>query len=618
MAQPIGNKNSAATLSTLDQEALAYLMSIRDSLEVQNDPDVKGVFDRTISSVTKELAKETPSRPTPIFTKFGLVPSIQIDTSGEDGDNGFNGTAASSSGAKGLSGTDGSEGTSALDIHLKLMRKGEFVALLWDYGNASMRLGEAAASIFLRSVGGCGGRGGNGGKGAHGTQGASGRDASRSSAGTNGKKGAQGGRGGHGGEGSDGGKGGNIRVDVSSEDSDLLMLINTPEVTGGASGKGGSGGKGGVGGSGGEGGSSHRWTETQQKTRTVWDVMERRNRTEYYTETSHGYNPGGVAGPDGRDGDHGKNGTDGKEGADGSFQIIVGGNVYQTMYDLAVSVSKIVDLKRENPADIYEPGELVNLMLSVTNTGGMPTPPHDVEVSIRSEQWMEQETFFSQVLKGSECLPIGGSHTFSTPCSFRIRNEAPLTGEPLDKQEALIFQALLRRINKCFLNVNRQKNLISVRYPVEISSLNGKVMTAFNEESTLSLSIHNISSIIMGKSGPQGRRVFVTFEVLENENVKASDVKLVARQLPTDREARYHQEQNKITVEVDRLNPQSKKQLGCSFRFTNSNLRDQSKLDVIALLYLDCFNPENDKQLGQVRCIQKRSIQMLFSNKGRF
>jgi len=403
-------------------------------------------------------------------------------------------------------------------------------------------------------------------------------------------------------------------VEVSPEDSDLLMLINVPEVTGGARGKGGYGGAGGIGGSGGEGGSSHRWTETQQKSRTVWDVMERRTRTEYYTETSNGYNPGGVAGADGHNGDEGKTGTDGKEGADGSFQIIVGGIVCQTMYDLAVNVSKIVDLKRGNPADIYEPGELVNLMVSVTNTGGMPTPPHDIEVSIRPEQWMEQENSFSQVLKDSECLPIGGSHTFSTPCSFRIQEQASLIGEPLDKQEAMIFQALLRRIKKCFLNVNRQKNLISIRYPVQVSSLNGKVLAAFNQESTLSLSIQNITSIIMGKSGPQQRRVFVTFEVVENKNVRAGDVKLALAQLRPDREARYQQELNKITVDVDCLNPQSKKQLGCSFRFTNPNLHDQSKIDVIASLYLEYFNLENTKPLGRTRCIQKRSIQMLFSN----
>ncbi len=604
-------------VSAFDQESLALLMSLRDNPEIQKDSALFKMFNDSISFMlasaspsaitlpTHTPAKLQPMRAISLPTEFSFVPSIQIDTGGEEGENGFHSTPASH-GGDGIKGIEGSNGKNAGDIHLQLMASDETVAAQWDNGSAFMRLGDVSASIFLRAVGGKGGRGGTGGRGGLGTQGVRGRDADRYSRGKDGARGGPGRSGGDGGEGGNGGKGGDIKVYVSPENSDLLMLLKNPEIIGGARGKGGSQGKGGVGGNGGQGGSGHHFSVMRTGTRTVSNG--RSSRTETYTYSAPDYNPGGSIGPKGPDGEDGRTGIEGKTGMNGSFQMIVGGIIYPKLYDLAITVSKIVDLSIGNPADIYEPGERVNLMVSALNTGGMPTPSQDIEISLRPASWIEAENS-SLILPASEPLPIEGSYTFSTPFSFRVKDHDLQIVEPLNKQEVLTYQALLRRVNKSFSRVDQQKDLFRVGYPVQISPLNGKVLSTLDEKVILSLFIQNISSISMGKAGLQKRRVFVTFEITQLENVKSTDIEFIKT------EENHLQELNKVTMEISQLSPKSEEKLAGSFRFTNPALRAQSKVLVVASLHLGYLNTKNGEQLGLTRCIQKRSIQIEFCEK---
>ena len=591
---------------TSDHAALELLISLRDNFEVQNDKDLfkmlnDAVLFMTTSSPDNSLTTHQISDTTELKAP-SLVPFLQIDTSREDSENGLPGSNGSYGGI-GHKGTEGSYGKSAGDINLQLMIRNEFVDIRWESGSASMLLGNPTTSIFLRACGGIGGNGGSGGKGGLGIPGGRGIDATRYAKGTDGERGRPGGTGGDGGNGGNGGNGGHIKVTVSPENSDLLMLLNNPEVGGGLKGRGGTQGHGGVGGKGGPGGSSHSWLQEKIGTRTMSNGQGGTS-TQVYSYYVPCTNPGGSEGPQGNIGESGKIGTYGKQGMDGSFRMIVGNIAYQTLYDLAITVSKIVNLSKGNPDDIYEPGEHVNLKVSVHNTGGMPTPTQDIDISYQPGQWIKQEND-SLTLLASQSLAINGSHAFSKPFSFFINDQYPSTEESLNKQETLNYQALLRRVNKSFSNVGLQKDLFSVRYPVEISPLKGKVVSSFDEKFTFSLFIQNISSIPMGKTGPQKRRVFVLFEISKLDAKESSD-----KNLFSDSEKNDLVMPNKITVEVDHLLPKSEEKLEVSFSSNNLALYTQSKVQVTASLYLDYFSTEKCNTLGQTRCIQKRTFQM--------
>lgn len=623
MAAQTLNPSSFPTLSALDQQTLALLISMKDNPEVQKDEALLKMFSNAVSFMTSPgfsaAMLPTCSIPQPLVMPpvsepplFPLVPFIQIETNGEDGDHGC---LAPPSSGYGINGTDGSDGSNARDINLTLTVKDQTIAAQWDNDSASMKLDNTAASIFLRAIGGRGGRGGDGGRGGQGTKGAEGSDATRYSNATDGGRGSPGRPGGNGGDGGNGGKGGDIKIYTSPEDADLLMLLKNPENAGGAKGKGGARGKGGIGGLGGEGGASHTFTEFKTGSRTVYQGTRsagsisrvytgHNSYLETYTYPVPGYSSGGSTGPKGPDGDDGRIGSDGKSGKNGSFQMIVGGIPYQGLYDLAITVSKVVDLSQGNPSDIYEPGEQVHLMVSAFNTGGMPTPSQDIEISLRPASWVEPETF-SLILSNS--LPIEGSHTFSTPFSFRVKNQYPVSEEPLNKQETLNYQALLRRVNKSFPRVNQQKDVLTVRYPVQLTPLQGKTSVGFNEHSVVGLFIQNVSSIIMGREGPQKRRVFVTFEITQLENVKASDIKFL-KTTATDL-----QESHKITHEVTNLSPKNDEKIAASLRSTNPALQSQSKVLLVASLHLGYL--KRDEQLELTRCIQRRSIQIEFREK---
>lgn len=584
-------KEKCMTVLSLDQQALALLISLRDNPEIQKNSDLFKMFNDTISFALKSLP------PQPLSSTHELSSLIRIDTSGQDGEDGLPRPKAPN-GSKGVDGSEGTDGENARDINLQLKAvDGEIIAQ-WDQGSASMKFGDIGNGIALRAVGGGGGKGGRGGQGGVGLPGADGDDATEYSSGSDGENGKPGRVGGNGGDGGNGGKGGDVKIFVSSKDSDLLMLLNSPEIEGGEKGRGGEGGTGGKGGKGGEGGSSYSGSKSRLQTRTVYNGGIQQQ--EMYTSVTPIYNVGGVNGSQGKMGETGKVGTDGRAGMNGSFQTIVEGVAYSSLYDLALTVSKNVDVTQGNPDGVYEPGETVHLTVSVSNVGNMPTPPQEIEISLDSAPWMAQGAS-SLILGAADHLLVGRRHTFATPFSFRIQHQHPCIGEPLDQQVALTYQALLRRVNKVFPRIKAQKDLLQIRYPVQISPLQAKVVSIFNDETILNLSVQNVASIIMGITGPQKRRVFVTFEI-EKKDGDIALVKIDESDL---------QEPNKITSEVN-LAPKSEKQLTVKCRFDNQDLDSQpKKVGVVASLFLDYFK---DEQSQGARCIQQRTIQIQSSS----
>jgi hypothetical protein len=179
----------------------------------------------------------------------------------------------------------------------------------------------------------------------------------------------------------------------------------------------------------------------------------------------------------------------------------------------------------------------------------------------------------------------------------------------LKRQEALTFRAHMHSVNKSFPNVSRQKEVVTVRYPVELTALKGKITTIFNEKTTLSLHVQNTSSADLGLGSPQKRRVFVIFEITEVEAVKSKDVELITEQIFEEKES---QDLNKVAFEIGHLPANRKEFFAVSFRFTNPDLKTRSKVGVTASLYLEQVNSD------QVRCIQKQSIQISLSESYRY
>ena len=101
---------------------------------------------------------------------------------------------------------------------------------------SKLYLGDPLATLNLYSNGGSGGKGGNGADGSRGLPGADGRNATKSSAGADGSNGHNGDNGGNGGDGGDGGDAGKVIVNISRNDADLLMIIDTHEEIGGRGG----------------------------------------------------------------------------------------------------------------------------------------------------------------------------------------------------------------------------------------------------------------------------------------------------------------------------------------------------------------------------------------------
>lgn len=316
-------------------------------------------------------------------------------------------------------------------------------------------------------------------------------DATRSSHGTDGGRGGNGGVGGDGGHGAAAGKGGHVTVRVNAEDTDTLMYINVPNVSGGKGGRGGNGGFGGHGGFGGSGGSSYTYTTTH---RTM--VMAGRTMVPMTHTQSH-MNYGGMQGFSGTAGNAGNRGHDGKGGKDGFFEIIVSGTekvrTYCDPYQLQITE---VVLKDQSDDDIIEPGETVQCFLTVKNVGGMPTPPnHAVTFSVKSKEWVQYNPRDSNVLVLEKGIEPGEAFSFSKPLLFSVAYQmnVPLN-HSLDISTRMAFQAVMGRVNIPFQSIENQFTNMKVRYPVQITTHMGVQAITIQEAAPFAFAIKNISS----------------------------------------------------------------------------------------------------------------------------
>ena len=275
---------------------------------------------------------------------------LSIDAAGSSGSDGSEGSASYYS--SGSNGSDGQPGRDAADIDLFLSysdssRMRVEVKISSNYSSLNFQkvfsLTELK-SINLFANGGNGGNGGSGGKGGDGSDGSSGSSGCPASDGSSGTSGSNGGNGGSGGN---GGRGGNIRITTSDDQSELLMLIRSTQISGGSYGSAGSGGAGGSGGRGGSGGSN---------------------------SCSSG-GSSGSSGSDGWSGSSGSSGNDGYSGQSGRQIYMLSGkttNAYPEKFNLKIQSVEFAD---ENNDGIFEFGEKVSITkVKIVNSSTMPSP----------------------------------------------------------------------------------------------------------------------------------------------------------------------------------------------------------------------------------------------------
>lgn len=430
---------------------------------------------------------------------------LTINTSGANGRSGSDGSDGSYSGYgngdDGSNGEHGGDGKHAKDIFINLSADESAQAVIVNTSHEvfELPLGDEDMTIFTNARGGAGGDGGDGGDGGRGRDGFHGTDASMYCPGTNGGNGTNGGDGGDGGRGGNGGNAGNVTIAVKNQDTDLLMLLAAPEMSGGAGGRGGHRGSGGQGGAGGHGGNSYSWTEPVYHTHQDNDGHSHTEVTYHYHST-----PGGHYGMNGTDGSDGSSGQDGIRGRDGQLTINVDdGNTYHGIYNLTLDAINQV----QSDDGMIEPGETLAIHgVTFKNTGWMPTPAHQaVQVSLSSNKWIAFNPRHTVELPGS--IASGFSQTLDKPIIFNINaaTSPHVVDLTFHQTGTLQFNARMSRVNQYFSDVPTQTYLIDIRYPVEISTVAIPPVIARGEEAPFVVKIRNVSTKPVGISAADAR-----------------------------------------------------------------------------------------------------------------
>lgn len=522
------------------------------------------------------------------------VNRIEYDASGANGLNGNNGIHGNNGlgyggngapGGNGASATNGSHGQ-PIDVKLAIQDRAVTVSINHQSLQA-LKLGEASAQIFLRSVGGNGGIGGKGGQGGEGSRGSDGQNATQSSSGTSGGKGGDGAVGGAGGNGGNAGDGGKVRIFLHPSETDLLMLSNIPDVRSGQVGKGGNGGNGGKGGSGGSGGSSYSWTtlETMYTTDSDGNLQ-----TMFYTSLHS--NSGGSHGRSGNSKPKGQDGQDGKRGLDGTFTIHVENQIYTEPYDLKITHTTLEDANND---DVIEPNEHVKVHLSIKNITSMPTPLQPVLLNL-------QQTALIKPRGSSLNIPsLQPGEIYNGYLKFKVKKQDTRIGKPLLCTGDLLYQALLSRVNKKMQTLSSQMHSFAVRYPIEISPVIGTTSVNLDEEAIFAIRVHNVSKKALGVDTESLRTAYVKIEVKSSEAIQRSDVFFGTKDnikiLGTE----------EITHSVNNIKPNEKLVFSDSIQFSNKALLPYQKLHLVASLYIGGIG---ERKVQHVRCIQKQTFEI--------
>ncbi len=430
---------------------------------------------------------------------------IILDSSGNPGRKGTDGYSGSSYSSHGSHGTRGENGQDGQPIVFSLSsdEKNNYVHVKVGDTECQLPLGDPLADIEIMANGGPGGHGGKGGDGAKGINGAKGVSATRWSAGGDGEDGGPGGNGGSGGFGGDGGHAGHVTVNLNSNDTDLLMLMSKTTLQGGAFGAGGRGGNGGLGGKGGDGGDACVWFE--QRERIVHDHSDHHHghhggghhghsHVEHYTVTRS--MPGGNAGRSGQSGMDGNSGSNGKNGLNGNFRIIVDKDkAYPEKYNLSLNSIQQV----ESDDGIIEFGEpLVANNVTFKNIGFMPTPTQPIYISVVPNEAIDFDD--KNTLTLSTQIPASGDLTLEAPLHFRVKETKyiPAINTTASLTGYLQLDAKVSRVNKSFETISKQTIPLSIRYPLEISTVSAPLTISKEEEAPIVVALRNISTKPVG------------------------------------------------------------------------------------------------------------------------
>jgi len=490
---------------------------------------------------------------------------------GSGGSDGVNGQFFGASGQNGEVGKAGDHGGDGQDITVTLSTDDQGANILIENHedpskSGQMEMDASGKAIRLMAEGGHGGNGGRGGDGGHGSQGRDGRNATQTSNGDDGGQGGNGGNGGNGANGGNSGNGGNVCVNIKQDDADLAVLLSY-NIQAGLPGSAGSGGYAGSGGEGGEGGRSYSWQVAQATTDKEGIV-----RTTYGSHT----NPGGNHGIQGTMGLAGLSGTKGTRGMDGNFIIRVqetGETSSQSCFLQLVSFEIA-------PSDdgIFEPGELVFLQdLCYENSGKICYPRGRViATGINSNQWVHFDP--ADISESIEEIHPSESRTVREYLQFRIRHPAEIPINTTFRTVAKIQPyGLYQRINHPIPCVQRQ---IEIKYPVELSHINGTPTISYNEEMTFALEVKNISSKQIGPETKEGRILRV---ILRTNNLYNGKSVIVRNHLEHDLSADLEEP---IIYNIPELLGGETWQLSGTIQFVNSEFPINSHLPLIAELHL--------------------------------
>jgi hypothetical protein len=449
----------------------------------------------------------------------------------------------------------------------------------------ALELGNVATTILLKAAGGDGGDGGRGGCGGDGRCGYDGTDATSSYRGTNGGNGGDGGKGGNGGNGGCGGNGGSIEVATDRENTDLFALVHIQSVAGGIGGARGYCGSGGNGGSRGRGGSAYYQ-------RVLVSAGDEESGPVYREDRQ----PGGSDGRSGRDGADGQYGCVGRSGQKGSYRFKVGKDEYREIYNLAITHSQLKDANQDG---IYEPGERVEVKLTLKNTGAMETPTQPISVKLKDTKWTVFEKGSTQYLSPS--LAMGCEHQLAQSLFFRIKECALMIGNNLKEQAQLLYEAKLERINQTFASVDAQATNFQVQHPVHILPIKGSKVIAHGEHSLIGFCLKNISKKALGAESDSKRELTLSLEVDPQGAVKPDDVHFFTREVQPSPGARG------IYLSVTKIDKDASFAFSSSLQFINPLTQPYAKVRLIASLSLAHVD-ENLREPG--RCIQKQAFEV--------
>ncbi|MEZ4310627.1 MAG: hypothetical protein R3F14_21500 [Polyangiaceae bacterium] len=303
-------------------------------------------------------------------------------------------------------------------------------------------------------------------------------------------------------------------MEVSDDDTHLLVLTRH-EVKGGGGGAPGQNGTGGMGGAGGSGGSSYSWTETDSYTDSNGQTQ---------TRTTHHSNPGGSSGPSGRSGRPGvADLTFGKDGRNGSFEIHVtspeGTRTYTSRYDLRLTGFIHTS---ENEDDVYEPEERVLVrQIQVQNTGGMPTPSRrEIRLSLRDKGWIAADP--GHLVLPPSLMP-GATHVFKDDqLSFTLGAFHPSRpSDPLAEEQIIHHRAALPDANREFEDyespLSAELGRFTVRFPLEVTPITSLHSLAPGSAARVQFRITNVSARAFGEESELRRAVSFRLYLHESE-----------------------------------------------------------------------------------------------------